>query len=184
MSRQPFRVRSHAGPPAPAALLQRFLKGLAASGPAAPASTAAELRSLEALLHGAPPGLEDAELAGRLARVLLRAAGDPSLAALAAAAGGRASARPLWDRDRGVLWWAGVVVKRVRPDGANQRAVLDAFQAQGWPAFVADPLTHCRGIRVKTRLRQTIRSLNERLAGPFRFRAGGPLRGVLWEADA
>jgi hypothetical protein len=52
-------------------LLQQFLKGLAAEPtvPSGLGATAADLRRVEGLLRGAPPGLKVAELAGPLARL-------------------------------------------------------------------------------------------------------------------
>ena len=55
--------------------------------------------------------------------------------------------------------------------------VLNAFEERGWPRRIDDPLP---GSSDPQRLRETIGSMNEGLAGIY-FRADGFGRGVLWE---
>ena len=77
------------------------------------------------------------------------------------------------------------MAKRFRRDAANQGAVLDAFEAQGWPVFIADPLERLAGLDAKARLRETVRCLNRRLAaGTIRFHSGGSEDGVRWAVVA
>ena len=186
MSRPTFRVHSPAGPPSAPAVLRRFLTGL--EGRAAPRGLPspgpADVRAVEALLKGGPPTLEAAELAGRLAREVLRAAGEgPLRAVVEAATAGRDRVTPRWDRASGGLLWGGVVVKRFRHDAANQAVVLDAFEGRGWPPSVADPLPRRAGLNRKERLRETVRGLNRRLAaGTIRFLSGGSGGEIRWVA--
>ncbi len=57
-----------------------------------------------------------------------------------------------------------------------------AFQEEGWPVRIDDPLPPVSESEPKQRLRETIRSLNrnqkERLV---RFKGDGTGEGVLWE---
>jgi hypothetical protein len=50
-----------------------------------------------------------------------------------------AAAVPHWDAAARELWWRKRLVKRFLRDGANQRLLLAAFQAQGWAARIDDP---------------------------------------------
>jgi len=88
--------------------------------------------------------------------------------------------RPRWDAGAGELWWRGRMVKRLRVDAANQAAVLAAFEAQGWPGRIDDPLP--AGAGAKRRRWETVRVLNARLpAQSFRFRTAGRSAGIRWE---
>src|SRR5262249_37400012 len=95
---------------------------------------------------------------------------------------GRAPGRdvPRWDAAAGELWWRGALLRRVRPDAANQRLVLGAFQRRRWPPRIDNPLPNGQGMKRKEQLRNTVKALNGR-RGPahlrFRVRAGG----VTWE---
>jgi hypothetical protein len=85
---------------------------------------------------------------------------------------------PFWDgRD---LYWQGAVVKSLRDDGANQRAVLNALEAVGWREPVANPLRARPGRSGKKMLYETIESLNDRQTPPsIRFYAVDG--GVFWK---
>jgi hypothetical protein len=76
----------------------------------------------------------------------------------APAAPGRGSSRPFWDQSRGELRLGGVVVKRLAAAATAQIAVLEAFQAAGWPKEMeATP----EGQKARQpKLREAVRNLN------------------------
>jgi hypothetical protein len=110
----------------------------------------------------------------------------PSLAVLAAPSPrGRAAERelPVWDTVRGELHFAGRLVRRFRNTASQQRAVLDAFQQEGWPERLPDPLARPAGLCVnrKQRLHDVIKNLNRRHgARRLRFYGTDCGRAVGW----
>ncbi len=90
--------------------------------------------------------------------------------------------RPHWDPMRRELTVDGQIVKRFRLPAANQEAVLLAFEEEGWPAAIFDPLPPRDEQNCKQRLHDTIKALNRsRLARVILFRGDGTGEGVLWE---
>jgi hypothetical protein len=88
---------------------------------------------------------------------------------------------PTWDGDRRQLWYGGRLVKQYRNPAANQELLLTAFQEDGWPARIDDPLPPSHGIDPTVRLRQVVFALNHHQASPrLRFIADGTGRGVQW----
>jgi hypothetical protein len=93
--------------------------------------------------------------------------------------------KPRWDGHLLQLWWRGDCIREYRHDATNQRIVLDAFAAQGWPRRLDDPLPRERGVNVKTRLRETIKGLNRgQRPRMLLFHGDGTGLGVRWEAIA
>jgi hypothetical protein len=89
---------------------------------------------------------------------------------------------PYWDAMRRELTVDGQIVKRFRLPARNQEAVLLAFEEEGWPSRVLDPLPPQTGRCSKRRLHETIKALNRsRLARIIRFHGDGTGQGVLWE---
>ena len=89
---------------------------------------------------------------------------------------------PRWDGMRRELLIEGQVVKRFRVAAPNQIAVLAAFEEEGWPPRVFDPLPPQEDQEPKRRLRETIRALNRHQRPPMlRFSGDGTGQGVLWE---
>jgi len=89
---------------------------------------------------------------------------------------------PHWDSLRRELTLDGQVVKRFRVPAPNQEAVLMAFEEEGWPAMVLDPLSPQDEQDGKQRLHDTIKSLNRsRLARVIHFSGDGTGEGVMWE---
>ena len=86
---------------------------------------------------------------------------------------------PQWCKDRGVLLLGGQVARRVsRPDQAtNVVRILDAFEEEGWPPRIDDPLP---GGRNQKRLHRTIAVLNPDTIG-MKFHADGSGEGIRWE---
>jgi len=89
--------------------------------------------------------------------------------------------RPSWRAALGELWWGGVCVKQFHHEAGNQRRVLEAFEEAGWPPRLPDPLPPEPGVNAKTRLRETVKSLN---CGQrrVRFRMDGTGLALRWEA--
>ncbi len=89
---------------------------------------------------------------------------------------------PHWNALRRELIVGGQVVKRFRVPAPNQEAVLTAFEEEGWPQRVYDPLSPNGDTDTKNRLHETIKALNgHRLARIIRFRGDGTGEGVCWE---
>ncbi len=89
---------------------------------------------------------------------------------------------PVWDAQTRELRVGGKVVKLFRWPAQNQEAVLNAFQAQGWPTRIADPLPLDPKVCAKRRLHDTIKCLNRRrIEKLIKFRGDGTGRGVKLE---
>ena len=90
--------------------------------------------------------------------------------------------KPFWDVDRYELRWQGKLVKKYTVPSPNQRKVLLAFEEEGWPCRVDDPLPPHPELDPKRRLHDTIKSLNrhqeQRL---LKFLGDGTGEGVRWE---
>ena len=70
---------------------------------------------------------------------------------------------PVWDNCVGELRYLGLLIKRFRKAASNQRTVLNAFQTQGWPEWLANPLRRSESVgqaNLKQRLHDTIKNLN------------------------
>jgi hypothetical protein len=89
---------------------------------------------------------------------------------------------PKWDRDRQELKIGSIVIKRFRVPAANQEAILAAFEEEGWPVRIDDPLSPHGEKSPKRRLQETIKSLNRNQKRPIlRFLGDGSGQGVRWE---
>ena len=92
------------------------------------------------------------------------------------------AALPHWDSMRHELNWQGRLVKRFKHRSPNQEAVLAAFQEEGWPFKVDDPLTQVDDCDPKRRLNDTIKGLNHHQDSKLiRFRGDGTGEGIIWE---
>jgi len=88
---------------------------------------------------------------------------------------------PHWDADLQELRFDGQVVKQFKVPAPNQEMVLAAFQEEGWPPRVDDPLPPAADQEPKRRLHDTIVSLNRTLKRPLiRFLGDGSGEGVRW----
>jgi hypothetical protein len=89
---------------------------------------------------------------------------------------------PVWDRLRQELRLGRVVVKRFKLPAVNQETVLAAFEEDGWPVHIDDPLPPRPDLDPKRRLHDTINSLNRNQKRPLiRFLGDGSGQGVRWE---
>lgn len=92
------------------------------------------------------------------------------------------SLMPKWDGDRQRLLLGEFTVKEFKLPAGNQIRVLAAFQEEGWPPHIDDPLPGCPEQDPKRRLHDTINALNRRQKTPLvRFMGDGSGEGVLWE---
>jgi hypothetical protein len=106
---------------------------------------------------------------------------QPPASSTPAAASPAARVVPHWDADLQELRVNGLIVKQFKVPAPNQEMVLAAFQEEGWPARIDDPLPPQADQDPKRRLHDTIVSLNRthkhRL---IRFMGDGSGEGVRW----
>ena len=89
---------------------------------------------------------------------------------------------PNWDVDRHELNFGGYLVKRFKHKSRNQETILAAFEEEGWPAAIPDPLPQNGDTDPKRRLNDTIKGLNHHQENKLiRFRGDGTGEGVIWE---
>ncbi len=90
--------------------------------------------------------------------------------------------RPRWDSERRVLGVNGMIVKCFKWVAVNQQAILCAFEEEGWPPRIDDPLPPQPDQDAKRRLSDTIKCLNRKQTNPLvHFRGDGTGEGVVWE---
>ena len=90
---------------------------------------------------------------------------------------------PQWDCDRREIRLGSHVVKQFKLPSPNQETILMAFEEEGWPPRIDDPLPTQPHLDPKRRLHDTIRSLNRHQKHRLlRFKGDGTGEGVLWEA--
>jgi len=89
--------------------------------------------------------------------------------------------KPRWNRATGELTFQGRVAKRIQnlAQAVNVVRILDAFEEEGWPERIDDPLP---GGRDAMRLKQAIQSLNRSSAG-LRFLRDGTGEGIRWHTS-
>jgi hypothetical protein len=89
---------------------------------------------------------------------------------------------PTWDAGQRLLSYGGQAVKQFRRPALNQERVLSAFEEEGWPLRILDPLAPCSTQDVRRRLCDTIKSLNRGQGQPLiHFHGDGTGEGILWE---
>ena len=89
---------------------------------------------------------------------------------------------PRWDRDRRELRVGAVLVKRFKAPAANQETILAAFQEEGWPHRIDDPLPPHPDLEPKRRVHDTVNSLNRNQKTQLvRFFGDGSGQGIRWE---
>ncbi len=91
-------------------------------------------------------------------------------------------ALPHWDRDRQELRIGNTVVKQFKVPAPNQEMIIAAFDEEGWPPRIDDPLPPHPQQDPKRRLHDTINSLNRnQRVELIRFLGDGSGQGVRWE---
>jgi hypothetical protein len=92
-----------------------------------------------------------------------------------------AAQKPTWDCELKELRIGQRVIKEFRWAAINQETILMAFEEEGWPARIDDPLPQKLNQDPKIRLHDTIKCLNrnhkERLV---RFNGDGKGEGIRW----
>lgn len=89
---------------------------------------------------------------------------------------------PHWDAATRELRIEGRIIKRFKWQAVNQELVLSAFQEDGWPTVIDDPLPPKPEQDAKRRLHDTIKALNRNHEHPaMRFHGNGTGEGVRWE---
>ena len=92
---------------------------------------------------------------------------------------------PKWDQQRKELRLGGHLIKQFKLPAANQEMILSAFEEEGWPPRIDDPLPPPPDQDPKLRLHSTINSLNRRhRTSLIRFLGDGNGLGVRWERVA
>lgn len=90
--------------------------------------------------------------------------------------------KPRWDRDRQELRLGTMVVKQFKVPAVNQERILAAFEEEGWPTKIHDPLPPAADQDPKRRLHDTINSLNRNQKRHLiRFLGDGSGQGVRWD---
>ncbi|OAI54591.1 hypothetical protein AYO44_03355 [Planctomycetaceae bacterium SCGC AG-212-F19] len=89
---------------------------------------------------------------------------------------------PSWDGMARELYVGGLVVKRFKQPAASQETILAAFQEDGWPFRIDDPLPPLPHRDAKRHLHDTINNLNRHQLHPLiRFLGDGKGEGICWE---
>jgi hypothetical protein len=89
---------------------------------------------------------------------------------------------PHWDKDRQELRLGGCMIKQFKVPAPNQELILEAFEEDGWPPRIDDPLPRHPSLNAKRRLHETITTLNRHHKHRLvRFLGDGSGEGVRWE---
>jgi len=92
---------------------------------------------------------------------------------------------PRWDGRLRQLWWNDLLIKHYRSPADNQERVLQAFQEEGWPVHIDDPLPARSDVEPRMRLHDTIKALNRAQQNHrLRFRSASNGKGICWEKAA
>lgn len=89
---------------------------------------------------------------------------------------------PIWEPETHKLLLGGAIVKQFKCPAFNQETVLNAFQEEGWPDRIDDPLVPHPDQNSKRRLADTIKCLNRKQRKKLiTFRGDGSGEGIVWE---
>jgi len=89
---------------------------------------------------------------------------------------------PKWDSERHEFWVENLLVKEFKLPSPNQATILMAFEEEGWPPRIDDPLPVVPSVDPKRRLNNTIKNLNRNQKHRVvRFMGDGTGEGVRWE---
>jgi hypothetical protein len=90
---------------------------------------------------------------------------------------------PCWDAVRRELRLGSAVVKQYKQPAPDQEAILAAFEEEGWPWQIDDPLSPKPEQDAKQRLHSTINNLNRSQRRPgVHFAACNNGQGICWQA--
>ncbi len=89
---------------------------------------------------------------------------------------------PKWDDQRRQVRIGRVVVKEFKLPAQNQETILTAFEEEGWPPRIDDPLSPVAEVEPKRRLHDAIQALNRNQRNDLlRFMGDGSGEGIRWE---
>jgi hypothetical protein len=89
--------------------------------------------------------------------------------------------RPRWEPGPRRLWFGGQLVKWIRQPAKSQEAILAAFEEEGWPRRIDDPLPPVEGRDSLERLHEAVKGLNRsQVTRLLEFRRDGTGEGVEW----
>jgi len=109
-------------------------------------------------------------------------ASDLHVPGCAAAAPSRAQTFPTWDHVCRELRCGESLIKHFRWAAVNQETILMAFEEEGWPTHIDDPLPPKLNQNPKIRLHDTIKCLNRNHENRLiHFSGDGTGEGVLWK---
>jgi len=90
--------------------------------------------------------------------------------------------KPCWHSTRRELCLDETVVKRFRVPAYNQELILSAFEEDGWPEQIDDPLPMSHDVDPHARLHDAVNRLNRAQTNPLlRFHGNGTGTGVSWK---
>lgn len=88
---------------------------------------------------------------------------------------------PSWCAERKELSFIGRVIKTYVRPAPNQEAILMAFEEEGWPFHVDDPIVPKNGCNPRQRLRASVQGMNRQSDPPaIEFSCDGSGMGVCW----
>jgi hypothetical protein len=88
---------------------------------------------------------------------------------------------PSWDGERRELRMGDALVKRFRQPAKNQEAILSAFEEDGWPPRIDNPLAGDGDIDGQDRMHDAVKKLNHQTNYLLHFLCDGNGLGVFWE---
>jgi hypothetical protein len=91
------------------------------------------------------------------------------------------AARPSWDAARRELRLGSLVVKRFRQPACCQETILAAFEEDGWPPRIDNPLPGDGDTGAVDRLNEAVKKLNRGTRRLLRFLSDGAGLGILWQ---
>jgi hypothetical protein len=88
---------------------------------------------------------------------------------------------PSWNRETGELRLNDRLVKHIKniKQAVNVIRILDAFERDGWPEVMGDPLPYATERKRRERLGEALKSLNCKLVG-LRFLRNGSTQCIRW----
>lgn len=90
--------------------------------------------------------------------------------------------KPRWDADTRRLCLGDSLVKQFKCPAENQERIIVAFDEEGWPPRIDDPLPPVAEVNPKKRLHDTINAFNRNQIEPLiRLKGDGTGEGILWE---
>jgi hypothetical protein len=88
----------------------------------------------------------------------------------------RRDPKPSWHKGLGTLRYRGEIIREVKAAATNVRLILDAFETDGWPDEIFDPLPPAEA---KAPRRRAVETINKDLR-LIRFRSTGNGQRIAW----